>query len=69
MLQSRVQTPEQTALQLSRKIRAGRRRVPLGAPYGRGRVPREKDDPRLAELTRTLMDKVKQATKRRRGGV
>ncbi len=62
---------EDVAWRLLAKARGAGSKTPLGGVTGPGtpRRTRPEDNPRLAELTRTLMDKVKQATKGRRGGV
>lgn len=63
---------EQAGAMLLEKIRtsARKRRPPLGAPYGRGspQRPREKDDPRLAEIGREIMARIREAARRRRKG-
>ncbi|MEE9174146.1 MAG: hypothetical protein V3U30_04135 [Thermoplasmata archaeon] len=71
MIESRVQTPEQAAVKLTRKAHAPRKKRPvLGSGYGRGTPPREKSggDRRLREMADQLMERVQKAVQRRRGG-
>ncbi len=69
MIESRVQTPEEAAVKLTRKARTPRKKRPvLGSGYGRGTRPREKDedDPSLHEAAKELGDRIRQAAQRRR---
>ncbi|MEE9173912.1 MAG: hypothetical protein V3U30_02925 [Thermoplasmata archaeon] len=63
--------PEEAARRILEKIRASAgTRVPFGAVSSPGTPPQAKpaDNPRLQELTRTLMEKVRQAADRKRSG-
>ncbi|MEE9237181.1 MAG: hypothetical protein V3U52_05280 [Thermoplasmata archaeon] len=70
MIESRVQTPEQAAVKLTRKVREshGKRRPPLGRPAGHGtRSPeKDEDDPNLREVAGQLGDRIRKAAERRR---
>ncbi len=67
---ARGRSAEETTKRLLTKIeKDARKRIPLGPAFGRGtpRRPREKDDPRLAEIGEKLMAKIQEAVKRRKG--